>query len=251
MHLTRSFEEAKDRSGFSILALIPPIKGKDAKGDDAFLHDAELLLGETSENLTKVDTSININTTVLTGRGTIVCANVALLCHIFAQVQSITAATHDSHPTPFLYSAAIQLGTKITSKQIHNATYKNSKITILLSYSVLACLDTIIMHLGKEAHNPDMICLACQDSWEWAHSNQFAAAHHTLTFCLQQLNTTATGGGLLPQTMLYQNSDHKRKRNDSNLYAAAKRLELVPSDTPNHSRLRWESPSNDNTGRPP
>lgn len=131
--------------------------------------------------MTQVDASININTTVLIGTGTIVCANVALLCRIFAQVQSITDATHDSHLTPFLYSAAVQLGTKITSKAIHNATYRNSEQTILLLYSVLACLDTIIMCLRKEAHNPDMLRLARQDSWEQAHSEHFAAAHHALT----------------------------------------------------------------------
>ncbi len=202
-HLTKSFKKAKDWSGFSILVLISPIKGKDAKGDDAYLCNAELLLGETSDNLTKVDMTININAAVLTGTGTIVCANVALLCCIFAQVQSITKATHNSHPTPFLYSAAVQLGTKIASKQIHDATYGNTKQTILLSYSVLACLDTIIMCLGKEAHNPNMLRLARQDSWQWAHSKQFAAVYHALNLCLQQLDLTTTGGALLPQTMLY------------------------------------------------
>ena len=186
--------------------------------------------------MTKVDTSININTTILPGTGTIVCANIALLCRIFAQVQSITEATHDNHPTPFLYSAAVQLGTKITLKAIHNATYGNSEQTILLSYSVLACLDTIIMCLGKEAHNPDLLRLARQDSWERAHSERFAAAHHALILCLRQIDATATGGALLPQTLLYQASDHKQKRDDETIFVAAKRLKLTPHDMPHTGR---------------
>lgn len=251
MHLTKSFEEAKDRLGFCILTLIPPIKSKDDKGNDAFLRDAEILLRETSENMTKVDTSIIIKTTVLAGTGTIVCANVALLCRIFAAVQSITEEMHDDHPTPFLYSAAVQLGTKITSKAIHDATYGNSKQKILLLYSVLACLDMIIMRLGKEAHNPNLLWLACQDSWEQVHLERFAAAHHALTLCLQLLDATATGGALLPQTMLYQSSDHKQTHDDENLYAAAKRLKLMPHNTTSHSKPRREaSPNNHSVGPP-
>ncbi len=113
--LARSFEDTKDQFGFSILTLIPSTKGQGDKTDNLFLQEVELLLEETAKNSTKVDTTINVNTTVLPTTGTIVCANVSLLCRAFAHVQSTDASTHDSHPTPFLYSATIQLGTKRTS----------------------------------------------------------------------------------------------------------------------------------------
>ncbi len=75
--------------------------------------------------------------------GTIVCANVSLLCHAFAHVQSIDASAHNSHPTPFLYCAAVQLGTKITSRLLQEAVYGDTDQSIFLSYTAPSCLDTI------------------------------------------------------------------------------------------------------------
>ncbi len=104
-----------------------------------------------------MDTNININTMVLPNTGTIVCANVSLLCRAFAHDQSIDASAHDTHPTPFLYSAAVQLGRKIMSRLLQDAVNGNKEQTILLLYTTLSCLDTIAMNIGKEASNPDMI----------------------------------------------------------------------------------------------
>ncbi len=103
-----------------------------------------------SKKLTKADKNINVNTTVIP----IFCANVSLLCRAFAQVQSIDTSAHDTQPTPFLYSAAVQLGTKITLQLLQEAVYGNTKQTILLSYMALSCLDTIAMNIGKEASTP-------------------------------------------------------------------------------------------------
>ncbi len=152
----RSFEDVKDWLGFSILTLIPPIKGQGDKTDDPFLRNVELLLGETSKNLTKVDININFNTTVLPQTGTTVCDNIALLCCTFAHVQFIDTSNHDSHPILFLYSTLVQLGTKIYSQLVQDAVHGDTEQTILLSYTTISCLDTITMNIGKEASNPDM-----------------------------------------------------------------------------------------------
>ncbi len=85
---------------------------------------------------------------------------------------------------------------------------------MLLSFTVLTCLDTIATNIGKEAFNPDMLRQARQDSWGLATSARFAAADCALTSCLNLLDLTATGGALLPQNTLYQASDHKRRRDD-------------------------------------
>lgn len=49
----KSFDDTWDKSSFIILQ------------EDSSLHNAELLLGKASENLTKGDTTININATIL------------------------------------------------------------------------------------------------------------------------------------------------------------------------------------------
>ncbi len=101
------------------------------------------------------------------------------------------------------------------------------------------------MTIGKEASNPDMTRKACLDTWHQAPSKQFAMADQALTACLNQLNLTATAGALLPQTMLYQASGQKQRRNNDNLFAAAKQLKITPHDTPNHGRPCKDSPPND------
>ncbi len=196
-----------------------------------------------SKNLTKVDTNININTTVLPQMGTIICANVSLLCRAFAHVQSIDASSHDMHPTPFLYSTAVQLGTKLTLRLLQDAVYGNAEQTILLLYMAISCLDTITMNIGKEASNPDMTRWAHLDSWDQAPSKRFAAADRALKACLNQLNLTAMAGALLPQTMLYKASNQKRQCNDNKLFAAAKQLEIAPHNMPNHGWLRSGKPT--------
>ncbi len=169
-----------------------------------------------------MDTNINVNTTVLPQTGTIVCANVSLLCHKFAHIQSIDASAHDMHPPPFLYSAAVQLGTKITSRLLQEAVYGNTEQRILLSYMAISCLDTTTMNIGKEASNPNMTQQACLDSWNQAPFKQFAVADRALTACLNQLDLTAMAGALLLQTMLYKASDQKQQCDDDKLFAAAK-----------------------------
>ncbi len=71
----------RSQKKFSILSLIPPIHGRGDKPEDSSLCDAELLLGEALKKLTKVDTSININTTVLPQTGLFVCANTSSAAH--------------------------------------------------------------------------------------------------------------------------------------------------------------------------
>ncbi len=105
----------------------------------------------------KVDTVININTTVLPQTGLFVCANIVLLCRAFAQVQSTSPTATDVHPTPFLFSAAIKLGNIITSQSLQDAIAGNSEQTSLVLYTVLECLDTITMCIRKEASNPDTV----------------------------------------------------------------------------------------------
>ncbi len=207
-------------------------------------------MGESSKNLTKVDTNININTTVLPTTGTIVCANVSLLCRAFATVQSADTASHDTHPTPYLYSAAVQLATKITSRQMQEAVYGNSDQAMLLLFTVLTCLDTIATNIGKEAFNPDMIRQARQDSWSPTVSARFAAADRALTSCLNLLDLAATGGALLPQNALYLASDHKRRRDDDHFYTVAKQLKLAPQDTPSERRRRENNPHGHTDGSP-
>ncbi len=166
-----------------------------------------LLLGETSKNLTKVDTNINVNTTVLPHMGTIVCPNISLLCRVFSYAQSIDTSAHDTHPIPFLYSAAVQLGSKITSWLLQDAVYSDTEQTILLLYTALSCLDTIVTNIGKEASNPNMIQQAHQESRDQAPSKQFTSANCALIACLNQLDLIAIVGAFLPHTMLYKVSN--------------------------------------------
>ncbi len=104
-----------------------------------------------------MDTNINVNTIVLPNTGTIICTNVSLLCRAFTNIQSIDSLAHDTHPTSFLYSTAVQLGSKITLWILLDALYGNTEQTILLLYTALLFLDIIVINIGKEACIPDMI----------------------------------------------------------------------------------------------
>ncbi len=164
MQLTKSFANAKERTRFSILSLIPPSNGQGDKPEDSSLLNAELLLGEALKNLTKVDTTININATMLPQMGLFVCTNTVLLCCTFAQVQSTLNDNNTSNPIPFLFNTAMKLGDIITSQPLQDAIAGQSEQTLLTLYTVLACLDTIATRNGKEASNPDMLRNARQDN---------------------------------------------------------------------------------------
>lgn len=183
----KAFADAQDKMGFSILSLILPIKGKVEKHSNSMLHDAELLPGEVSENLTIVDTIININTTMPPSTGLSVCANMVLLCRIFAQVQSELETDHETHSTPFLFDAASQLGFQITQRQLLDTIAGNSKQAILLLYTVIACLDTISTCIRMEAANLDMLCQVQRRTGSWPLCLLCCHACKALTMCLQQL----------------------------------------------------------------
>ncbi len=84
------------------------------------------------------------------------------------------------------------------------------------------------MNIGKEASNPNMTQQARLNTWKQTHLERFAAADRALTAWLNQLYLTATTGALLPQTILYQASDHKRRHDNDKLFAATKRLKIAP-----------------------
>jgi hypothetical protein len=223
----KSFTDAKDKTGFSILSLIPPVGGKHTHQDDSAVRDAELLLGEASKNLSKVDTSINVNTTIIPSTGLHVCANIVLLCRVFAQVQSESATDDATHPTPFLFQAASELASHISTRELRETVAGNSEQAALVSYVTIACLDTIAACIGKEAMNLDMLRQARQDDWVSAPSLRFTAAHNALENCIQHITLAATGGAIFMPTMLYLDSDQKRRRDEDRMLATAKRLKLT------------------------
>ncbi len=157
MQLTKYFADAKERTGFSILSLIPPINRRGDTPEDSSLCNAELLFGEALENLTKVDTTININATLLLQTGLLVCTNTVLLCCTFAQVQCTLDVDTNSHPIPFFFTTAMKLRNSITSQLLQDAISGHSEQALFVSYTVLACLNTITTCIRKEASNPDML----------------------------------------------------------------------------------------------
>ncbi len=165
-HSLQSFTEAKERTWFSILSLIPSIKGRGNKLEDSSLQDVELLLGEALENLTKMDITIDINPTVLPQMGLFMCANMVLF-HTFAQVQSTSPEYNSFHPTPFLVNAAMSWGT--SSPCCHSRTQLQDTAS-KPSLTVLACLNSIVTCTGKEASNMDKLQNAHQENWSCSTS---------------------------------------------------------------------------------
>lgn len=240
----KTFADAKDKSGFSILSLTPLIGGKGNTNDNHKTCKAEIILGEAAENLPKVDTTININTTILPSTGLAVCANMVLLCCIFTQVQSDSIMDDNSHPTPFVFKAASTLASHITHQQLGETVAGNSEQAILPSYMVIACLDTIASNIGKEAANLTMICKACWDNWTAMPFAPFGAEYDALNTCIPQIKLASTGGVTFHPTMLYLNSEQKRKRDDKRMLAAAKQLKLMPGEPHTGGQAGLGKPTN-------
>ncbi len=97
----------------------------------------------------------NQNNCTPTNRTVCLCQHI--LCRTFAQVQSTLDVDTISHPTPFLFTTAMKLGDIITSQPLQVAIAGHSKQTLLVLYTVLACLEMIATCIGKEASNPDVL----------------------------------------------------------------------------------------------
>lgn len=74
-----------------------------------------------------MDTAININATILPTIGLTVCANLVLLCHIFAQVQSDLVQNNDVHPAPIVFKVALEIASHITQQQLCETIVGNSE----------------------------------------------------------------------------------------------------------------------------
>ncbi len=131
--------------------------------EDSSLHNTELLLRDAWENLPKVDTTININTSVLPQTRLFVCSNMVLLCHTFVQVHSTSTVNNSIHHTPSLFTAAMKLGDIITLQSLQGATLGSSKQTILVLYMTL-----LLCVLGKK------------------HQTRSLVAFHISTICCSQ-----------------------------------------------------------------
>lgn len=100
----KSFEDRKSCNRFNILALIPPYHPILSQISAAAICEAKLLLGESSDNLTKVNSSVKINADVTLTMGLAICANLVFLCCLFSLVQDNADPTFQP---PSLCKAAI------------------------------------------------------------------------------------------------------------------------------------------------
>ncbi len=102
----------------------------------------------------------------------------------------------------------------------------------LLSFAVLACLDTIHKNVAKETLDPTPIWLACSNDWTNYPSKWFKMAQNALTPCLTSLDMTATGAMLLPSTLLYKDFDLKHKHKEQVMQSWVKKLYTLGHPTP-------------------
>ncbi len=100
----------RDCEGLNELFLFPPSSSNQASTSMITIFKAELFLGEFVDNLTKVDITVYINTTIMVSTG-LVMWEFFLLCQLFTQVQ------RDANTQPsisFLFQSSLTLSNIIT-----------------------------------------------------------------------------------------------------------------------------------------
>ncbi len=104
----------------------------------ATIREAELLLSESSNNLTNIDTSMKINMDIQHYKGLSICTNLVFFCHLVIAVQ----CNHNSdHPIPFLHIAAMQISNVNSKQSLLDMVWV--KQVELVSFLVIACLENI------------------------------------------------------------------------------------------------------------
>ncbi len=106
-----SFVDEKDWGSVNVLALIPLSLSTTSSKSFENIREAMLLIRKSTNNLTKVDTSVNTNTDIQQSRGLAVFTYLFFTHHLFMVIQHNT----DPDPlVPFLYKASLQCSNAIS-----------------------------------------------------------------------------------------------------------------------------------------
>ncbi len=170
------FEDDKRQGGFNVLVVMPPLSSTSHAMCLTTIRDAELLLGECKENLNKIDTAAQVNTDILAAIGHTICANLVLLCRLFLEIQ---AENNANHLVPYLYKVTTQLCDVVTTLTLLDMAHGEQ--ADLVSFAVIACLDTIFVNIAKETTDPKSVSCACSNGWTSSPSKQFWAVQTALS----------------------------------------------------------------------
>ena len=149
-----SLEEAKEKRGFNFGHIIPDPAGtsKSKSFNDEQL--AEELLGEATENLTKLNTTLTVNANLNCPSDLLpVCKNIILfmrtICHVDEQIQ----------PPPDIYSCALQLAELATSPEVRDWLKQDRSAAHFFSFWGFSVLEQMFIQTTRIMKVPSLLCL--------------------------------------------------------------------------------------------
>lgn len=232
-----SIDAGKERKGFNFAQIVPDPSG--ATKGDSYNEEraAEELLGEATENLTKLSTTLTVNDNLSRPSNLLpFCANVILF------ICTICVVDDDVQPPPDMYTCALRLAEVATSPEVRDWLKRNRSAAHYFSFWGFSVLEQVFIQTTRQTKVPALLRLASKRLFNKIPTLHYNLALEAFQYQLKQLNLVTCGGDVLPEPTIYRNSVAKQKRDEAAKNEQAKELrKLVALSTA-------QNPGQDKTG---
>ena len=206
-HPLACLSDATEKKGATLATFIPD-SGK--AGSREAIDDeraAEELLGETTELLTKMSTSISVNTALNRPANAL-----SLLANIVLYIRTFVIIDDTIQPPPQLYQNAVDLGTLITSSAARDMLRRDPEVASYLSYWVYATMESFFVQMAKQTRIAAALRHAAAGNFHAIPTDYFDSGSEAFAMGIKAFRMATSGGATLPEPSVYKNSDAKKAK---------------------------------------
>jgi hypothetical protein len=210
----------ESKKQFHYFYLVPDSKSLAKERETAsYDREAEELLGEAKENLSKVKTTITTSTAITSVHH--LCAYLANICAIIKAQFVCNLSLKDIH-TPVMFVMARTFALHLLSASMRFYLKKTNRPHKPLVLWTVQMLDQLSILLPHPLHYPKNTFLVTNDRLSEVASDKFVKAFKLLVDCVSTLRKFESGTGTIPSCPLLQADEAK---------AAKAKMEKTPKCT--------------------
>jgi len=246
--------QRKAKMGFFLAYFLPDsATTAEKKSERDSERTAEEILGESTDRLSKMDTSIVLNTEIGGSHNYL-----KFLANVVCNEQTWYVCKGAEVPTPpLIYWCCLQQADRATCKDIKRWWRNNHRTNPHLTYWLYNQLELVFVALVKVTENVTLMSMIARGDWSQFPTQKVKLAIATFKAAMEKFSSVSTGSDVIPQPEIYLTSSAKKRADAAETAAAERKVNAMvakataASDASNRKRNNPGSQRDGGGNQPP
>ena len=218
-----SLIDATEKKGATLANFIPDSgknNRKEAVDDERFVEE---LLGESKDHLTKISSSISVNTNLgRPGDALAFLSNITLFARCFVHIDEAAGVL-----PPQLFTNAMELAQLITSSSSRDMLRREPDVSSYVSFWAYSVMEHFFVQLAKQSRTNAVLRQVANGDLENVPTENHDLGMEAFDLGVKTYKMAMAGGVTLPEPIIYKNSEAKKRKMESALKEQANQLRLL------------------------